>query len=312
MAEILIAGAGALGSLFGGLLAEGGHTVTLFTHRRDHVEAIRQNGLQIVEDSGSRFVKVAATDDPGDAPPPDIAIVLVKATATQAACRLLARVIHAGTTCISFQNGLGNEEIIAREWPDGHVLGGLTSMGATLEAPGLVRSYGTLPTIVGERDGSMSERVRSLAALFSDCRLPTTATDRFWHAKWQKLLMNVAMSGTSALTGLTIGGVARVPALATVNDRAVDEAAAIAGAEGVILDVQARRALLDGIVRSGAARNKTSMRRDLEAGRQTEVEAIYGRMIDRARRAGIPVPTLETLAALIEGCEHALRASEEP
>ncbi|MCZ8258925.1 MAG: 2-dehydropantoate 2-reductase [Beijerinckiaceae bacterium] len=312
MAKILIAGAGALGSLFGGLLAEGGHDVTLFTRRRDHVEAVRSKGLRIIEEGASRIVAIAATDNPQDIEPPDLAIVLAKSTATQVICRQLAPSIHAGTTCISFQNGLGNEEIITAEWPTGQILGGITSMGATLETAGQVRSYGRLPSLIGALGARLSDRANSLVALFTASGLPATATDRFWEAKWQKLLMNVAMSGTSALTGLTIGGVAAMPSLAAIAGRALEEAAAVASAGGVTLAPQAQRALLDGIVSSGAARNKTSMRRDLEAGRPTEVEAIYGRIIDRAQRAGIPVPTLETLAALIEGFEHAMLAGGEP
>lgn len=156
--------------------------------------------------------------------------VLTKSTATEAICRQLAPAIHVGTISISLQNGLGNEEIIAAAWPLGQTLGGLTSMGATLEAAGQVRSYGTLPTVIGELDSTISDRAASLAALLSSSGLPTRATDRFWHSKWQKLLMNVAMSGTSALTGLTIGGIAGLPALAAIASRAVDEAANVAAA----------------------------------------------------------------------------------
>ncbi|MFY8153571.1 MAG: ketopantoate reductase family protein, partial [Hyphomicrobiales bacterium] len=119
------------------------------------------------------------------------------------------------------------------------------------------------------------------------------------------LMLNVAMSATSGLTGLTIGGVAGLPPLAVVARRAMDEAAAVAQACGVDLPPETRYRVFDGIVASGAARNKTSMRRDIEAGRSSEVEAIYGSVIARGRAQGVATPTLEAFAALMLGLERA-------
>lgn len=307
--RILIAGAGALGSLFGGLLAEAGSHVTLFSRRKDHVEAVNRAGLKIVGEGGDRFVQLAATSMAEELPQADLVIVLCKATATADLCRQLKPAIGRDTVAVSFQNGLGNEDIMAAEWGAEPVVGGLTSMGATLEHPGIVRSYGTLPTLIGERDGRLSARIEALAALLSAAHLPTTATAHFMAAKWQKLLMNVAMSATSGLTGLTIGEVAAHRELSEIARRAIAEAAQVAASEGVMLDDTARHHILDGILKSGAARNKTSMRRDIEAARPTEVDAIYGSIIARAQRNRIAVPTLEALAALMKGLEQATLAA---
>ena len=307
--SILIAGAGALGSLFGGLLAEAGYPVTLFSRRKDHVAAVNNAGLRIVGDGGDRAVHLTATDAVNDIRPADVIVVLCKSTATEDLCRSLKPAIGPNAMAVSFQNGLGNEEIMAGTWGTQCVIGGLTSMGATLEQPGVVRSYATLPTLIGELDGSRSARVDGLADILSAAHLPTTATDQFFTAKWQKLLMNVAMSAMSGLTGLAIGEVAAHKELAIVARRAIDEAAQVAAAEGVALDYDARHAILDGILKSGAARNKTSMRRDIEAARPTEVGAIYGSIISRAKQHGIPVPTLDALAALMMGLEQATLAA---
>lgn len=311
--HILIAGAGALGSLFGGLLAEAGSRVTLFSRRKDHIEAVRRLGLRIVGEGGDRAVRVAATDSVDQIPQADIVIVLCKSTATADICQELRPVIGHEAVAVSFQNGLGNEDIMATAWGAGMVIGGLTSMGATLEEPGLVRSYATLPTLIGELDGVASERVERLATLLTTAQLPTIATSSFLAAKWQKLLMNVAMSATSGLTGLTIGEVAAHPELSHIARRAIDEAAQVAKAEGVMLDQVARHEVLDSIINSGAARNKTSMRRDIEAARPTEVGAIYGSIITRAQQYRIATPTLEALAALMRGLEQAtIKAQRAP
>jgi len=305
--HILIAGAGALGSLFGGLLAGAGSRVTLFSRRKDHIEAVSRSGLQIVGEGGGQTVRLSATDTVGDIPRADIVIVLCKSTATAAICHELKPIIGHETLAVSFQNGLGNEDIMSAAWGANIVIGGLTSMGATLEEPGIVRSYATLPTLIGELGGTTSLRVESLAALLTKAKLPTTTTPDFMAAKWQKLLMNVAMSATSGLTGLTIGEVAAHPELSHIAHRAISEAAQVAEAEGVTLDDAARHEVLYGIINSGAARNKTSMRRDIEAVRPTEVAAIYGSIIARAQRHQIAAPTLEALAALMMGLEQATR-----
>ena len=112
---------------------------------------------------------------------------------------------------ISFQNGLGNEEAIAVALGEDAVLGGLTSQGATLEAPGVVRNYAALPSLIGEMSGGLSERTRELAELFSLHGLPVQASDNIVRDKWRKLFLNVALSASSAIADLTIGEVLAYP-----------------------------------------------------------------------------------------------------
>ena len=308
-AHVVVAGAGAMGSLFGGLLAEAGLRVTLFARRAEHVAAIRERGLRIVGEGGERFVPIGAATAISEIPPADILLVQCKASATRAVAESVTPLMKDGSTAVSFQNGLGNEEVLAAVLGSKAVLGGLTSLGATLEAPGVVRNYAALPTIVGEIEGGLSPRATALAALMSAHGIPTTASAEILAEKWRKLMLNVAMSATSGLTGLTIGEVAGLPALSLVARRAMDEAATVAEACGVTLPQASRYAIFDGIVTSGAARNKTSMRRDIEAGRPSEVEAIYLSVIERGRAKGIATPTLEALAGLVLGLEAAQRGA---
>lgn len=307
--NVVIAGAGAMGSLFGGLLAEAGLRVTLFARRAEHVAAIRERGLRIIGEGGERLVPIGAATAISDIAPADIVLVQCKASTTRAVAESIAPLISGSSIAVSFQNGLGNEEIMAEALGSEAVLGGLTSLGATLEAPGVVRNYAALPTAVGELRGGLSSRATALAALMSAHGIPTTASEAIVAEKWRKLMLNVAMSATSGLTGLTIDEVAGLPALSAVARRAMDEAAAVAEACGVALPQAARYAIFDGIVGSGAPRNKTSMRRDIEAGRPCEVEAIYLSVIERGQAKGIATPTLEALAALVLGIEAAQRAT---
>lgn len=260
--HVVIAGAGAMGSLFGGLLAEAGLRVTLFARNAEHVAVIRERGLRIVGEGGERLVPIGAATAIAEIAPADIVLVQCKASATRAVTESIAPLMIGGSIAVSFQNGLGNEEIIAEALGFEAVLGGLTSLGATIEAPGVVRNYAALPTTVGELGGGLSSRATALAALMSAHGIPTMASEAILAEKWRKLMLNVAMSATSGLTGLTIGEVAGLPSLSAVARRAMDEAAVVAEACGIALPQATRYAIFDGIVGSGAARNKTSMRRD--------------------------------------------------
>ncbi len=301
--SVLIAGAGAMGCLFGGLLAERGMAVTLLARRVDHVNAIRAHGLRLCGEGGDRAIALAAETDIAAIAPADIIFVQCKAHATRQVAALVRRALKPTSLVISFQNGLGNEDEIGAVVGPDRVLGGLTSMGATLEGPGIVRSYATLPTVIGEMAGGVSARALALAELVSAHGLPTTASENILRDKWRKLLLNVASSAPSGLTGLTIGEIAASRSLAPVARRAMEEAAAVAEASGVHLPVEGRYGVFDGIVGSGAARNTTSMRRDIEARRPSELGAIYGSVIALARHHGVSTPTLDALAALVEGVE---------
>jgi 2-dehydropantoate 2-reductase len=305
--HVVIAGAGAMGCLFGGLLAEGGLRVTLLARRADHVQTIEQRGLLIVGEGGDRAVKLRATTDVASITPPDIVLFQCKANGT-ASLALAVKPLFSGpaakrAVAISFQNGLGNEEAIAAALGQGVVLGGLTSQGATLEAPGVVRNYATLPSIIGEMSGGLSKRTSELAQLFSLHGLPMQASSNIIRDKWRKLFLNVALSATSALTNLTIGEVLAIPDLAAIARRAMDETAAVAIASGVDIADEDRFSVFDVIVASGAAGNKTSMCRDVLARRPSEVDAIYGSVIRRGKQHNVATPTLEVLAAAIRGIE---------
>ena len=171
--------------------------------RADHVQAIEQRGLLIVGEGGDRTVKLRATADIAAVAPPDIVLFQCKANGT-ASLALAVKPLFSGAaakraTAISFQNGLGNEEAMAAALGDDVVLGGLTSQGATLEAPGVVRNYAALPSIIGEMSGGPSKRTRELAQLFSSHGLAVRASDNVIRDKWQKLFLNVALSATVLL-----------------------------------------------------------------------------------------------------------------
>lgn len=306
--SVAIVGAGAMGCLFGGLLAEGGLDVTLIDVWKDHVDRINRDGLRVVGFGGDRHVRVRAVLDAREVREADIVFFQCKATANTAAANSVRHLFaRLGTVGISFQNGLGSEEEIGGIVGLENMLMGLTAQSAMLDGPGAVRAFADLPSYIGELQGGVSERAAAIAAALSQAGLRVVASENILREKWAKLLVNIAFAGTSGTTGLTLGGVIEHPELCAVAKAAMDEAAAVALARGVSLDPAARLKTFDQILSGDARNNKASVCADLNAGRPTEVDYIYGTVIRAAAELGIAVPTLRALSALIKGREEAAR-----
>jgi len=304
--KIVVVGAGAMGGLFGGLLAEGGLDVTLVDAWPEHIAAIKANGLRIVGVGGDRSIKVAATTDAGEVTRADVVLFQCKAFANEAAARSVKHLFGGATVAITFQNGLGNEQALGAILGENNVLGGLTAQAGLAEAPGVVRNFGDLPTYIGEMAGGLSDRTVAIAKAFTQHGLPTKASADIKREKWKKLLGNVALGAISAVTDQRSFEIMRVPELQEIVFRAVDEAAAVAKAEGVALDVaEAREVLmrLVDIAGGGTGASKSSMREDIIRKRRTEIDTIHGAVARLARQHKIPAPTIDTMVAMVKGLQ---------
>ncbi len=188
----------------------------------------------------------------------------------------------------------------------GTVIGGLTAQAGLVEAPGVVRNFGNLPTHIGEMAGGRSDRAVAIAAAFSRHGLPVTATAEIKREKWKKLLGNVALGAISAVTDFRSFEIMRVPELRETAFRLIDEAAAVAKVEGVALDVAEAREVLMKLVDTsggGTGSSKSSMREDIIRRRQTEIDTIHGAVAGLARKHGIATPTLDAMIALVKGLQ---------
>ncbi len=299
--HVVILGAGAMGCLFGGLLKEDGLNVTLVDIRKDHVDAINSRGLRMVGFGGDRTIPVRATTEAASVPAADIVSVQCQAAHTSKAVKSAAGMFRDGTVAISFQNGIGNEEAIAEIVGEDRVLGGWTALGASVEAPGVVRNYGDQPTELGELGGGVSARARAIAEAFSEAGLPTEASGQIVTGMWKKLLVNVGLSAPSALTDLPIGQAAAVPELRAVIGKAVWEASAVANAAGIAMSAPEALRILDRLGGTGA--NKSSLCVDVLNERLTEIDVLNGVIVRLGRELGVPTPVNETFVAAVKGLE---------
>ena len=305
--HVVILGAGAMGSLFGGLVAEGGLDVTLVDPWREHIDAIHKNGLKMVGHGGDRHISIGATTDPATIKSADIVFVQCKANFNAAAAESVRHLFTAesNTIAISFQNGLGNEEELAEYFGEDRVLGGLTAQGANIESPGVVRNHATLPSYIGEMTGGISDRTRDTAEMLSAAGLPTEPSENIQLDIWRKLMANIAISAVSGITGLNIGEIFNKHYADEVSYAALDEAIIVAKAVGVDLNPSEAREILEKIAGPhGTPDNKSSLRIDIENERPSEIDYINGAVVRLARQHGIPVPVNETLVTLVHGIQN--------
>ena len=302
--KIAVVGAGAMGCLFGGLLAEGGLDVTLVDVLQEHVDRINRDGLRIVGYGGDRRIPVRATTEPSGLPAVDVLFVQCKAPYTKEAVRRVLHLLRDDSVAISFQNGLGNEENIGEVVGMERVLGGVTAQGAAVEGPGAVRNFGNLPTHIGEMGGGISERAQRIAAALDRAGLQTTAVPDIRQAIWKKLLANIAISPTSAIANMTIKQVFAVPELRETAFEALDEAVEVARAEGVELNAAETREVIDQIAGpTGTGDNKSSLCVDIINRRPCEIDVISGAVVQLGRKHGIPTPVNKTLVAAVKALE---------
>jgi 2-dehydropantoate 2-reductase len=304
--KVVVVGAGAMGGLFGGLLAEGGLDVTLVDAWPEHIAAIRKGGLRIAGVGGDRAIKVSATTDAAEIRQADVVLFQCKAFANEAAARSVKHLFGGATVAITFQNGLGNEQTLAGVLGSENVIGGLTAQAGLAEGPGVVRNFGDLPTYIGEMAGGLSERTVAIAKAFTAHGLPVKASAEIKREKWKKLLGNVALGAISAVTDLRSFEIMRIPELQEIVFRAVDEAAAVAKAEGVALDVAEARSVLMTLVDTsggGTGASKSSMREDIIRKRRTEIDTIHGAVARLARAHKVPAPTIDAMVAMVKGVQ---------
>ncbi len=307
--KIMIMGSGGIGAYYGGLLAKQGNDVT-FIARGAHLRALRTKGLQVKSVHGDFVVFPAqATDRPAEVGLMELILFCVKTYDTEEAAKMIQPAVGPQTAVISLQNGVDASERIGKVVGMEHVLGGVTQISSAIEAPGTVKQVSQFRRIVfGELDGSVSARAQSIEEALKRTGITVEITREIHKALWAKLVFISAASGLGSLTRLPMGDYRSVPETRATIVSLMKEVEAVGRAHGVNLDtdvVEKSLAFMD----AAAPHIKASMQLDVEAGRQTELEAMIGVIGRKGREVGIPTPTADVIyAALLPVNQKALKA----
>jgi 2-dehydropantoate 2-reductase len=298
--KIAVIGAGAMGSLFGALLAEKGYRVHLVDIWAEQVKAINERGLSIEGQGATRTVRLPATTNPAGLDPVDLAIVFVKSTQTAAAAVTARDLIGTSGVVLTLQNGMGNADAIAEAVSAHQVLAGTTAQGATLLGPGRIHHAGVGPTVIGGWSGTAEgdQKAEQVVEAFAAAGIETSHTQDVRRVVWEKLLVNVGINAITALTNIKNGQILDLTITRDLSRAAVSEAIQVAKACGVTVRADAPEHVLQ-VARATAA-NRSSMGQDVDNRRPTEIAAINGAVVAQAKKAGMRAPINETLFALVE------------
>jgi 2-dehydropantoate 2-reductase len=305
--RVCIVGAGVIGSLFAGHLAQVAD-VSVLTRRRDHADALNEHGLTVSGRSNFR-AHVTAAADPGELEPFDVGIVATKANGLEeAAASLEGR--FPGATIVTTLNGLGAEEVV-RAHGDWEIVSGVTFMSGTKHSDTHVEYVLDTATWLGPYEGTPFARVQEIAELVERAGLEVEALPDLRPAQWSKLIFNATVNSVAALTGLPhdhhFADEAEPTDLGGLVHALVDEGKAVAAAAGIELrdDPWEMNVLA---TRRGSA-HYPSMLEDVQARRQTEIDLITGALVREAGRHDVPVPLHTALYGLVKGREASWSAS---
>ncbi len=291
-------GPGAMGTLFSGMLALGGHEVWLLGRRPDVVAAIAREGVTLVQGERKQRVMVRATARAEDAGPSDLVIIFVKAYDTQRAAEDAVPAVGPSTVVLTLQNGLNNVETIASVVGRDRVLAGVTAHGATLMGRGVVLHAGEGETTIGELDGRKTQRLKAVAAAFRQAGIEVGLCKALNSLIWGKLVVNASINPLTALLSVPNGEL-----LARTDARELMAAVALEAAN-VAQQMDIRLPYPDPIEKVEAvcrltASNRSSMLQDVDRGVQTEIDYINGAVAKEGEARGVPVPINWTLTRLV-------------
>lgn len=299
--RVAVMAAGAVGSYFGGRLAEAGHDVH-FIARGVHLEAIRKNGLTVESQLGNIFIKPAkVTDDPKQIGPVDLVLFAVKLWDTETAGALTRPLVNKDTRVLTMQNGIDSVERLAPILGD-VVCAAPTRISAVIGRPGVVAHKGNFANLTaGFLDGRDDARLKALIEEMKAGQVEAAYSRSIEKAWWEKFVFLASFSAITAVTRSSIG-----PIFADADTRALfrkllHEVEAVGIKRGVPLQGVAEKAFEFAKANSLSAPHlRASMAEDVDRGNRLETEWLQGKVAALGREFGVPTPAHETIYAALK------------
>jgi len=320
MSKFCIYGAGAIGGYLGAELALNGYDVTLIA-RGPHLEAMKKTGLTLLIDGQEKVANVNCTDDPAEAGPQDFVIITLKAHSVHPIVEKMLPLLGPETAIVTAQNGIlwwyfhklegpwQGRQLESAD-PGGKIwntLGPERAIGCVvypsceIVEPGVVKHLHGNRFMVGEPDGTKSERVVTLSKALTNAGFKAPVRPKIRDDIWLKLWGNVSFNPVSVLTLGTLEQITGDKGTRSVIRNMMLEAQQVAEKLGVKFKVDVETRIGWG---ADVGAHKTSMLQDLEQGRPMEIDALVAAVSEAARMVEVPTPTIDTVLNLVR-----LRAS---
>ncbi len=294
ISSIAVVGSGSIGLYYGGKLAAAGHDVR-FLLRSGYDEAIRE-GLRIFSSAGGgiHLAKPQVFRAPEQIGPVDLVLVAVKATANEALPALIPPLLHADTSLLTLQNGLGGDDFLAGHFGAGRIMGGLCFVCLTRRTPASVNHIGQGTLSIGEYGRAPLPRTRAIVEAFAAAGIHTRLVEDLANERWRKLAWNIPFNGLAvAAGGRTTDQILADPVLRAECRALMDEVIATANALGHPIEKEYADFHIERTHPMGPYKPSTLV--DWLAGNELEIEPIWGEPLRRAHEAGIAMPHLKRL-----------------
>ena len=323
--KFLILGAGSLGLIYGGLLDIAGHNVTLVARGKNY-EALKNKGLTIRTSEGEINRRLNVVSTPKAVEAADVAFLTVKSRDTESILKTSTH-LFGKTLFVSLQNAAEKDEILSRYAGSSYVIGGVSTVGATLTEPGIVDYTAVGYTWLGEIPKGKSERVKEIVEILNQARIPTDQATNITEIKWAKLVVYCANAGLASLTRLSTNESLQDPALTEVFLKIVKEGGEVMKAVGLLPDNPPHLLPIKRILESqeeeivqeftdrarkshDEKRVSVSMLQDVLNNKEIEVEETFGYIMKIAQSKNVEIPTLRIIYALLRGLNrHTLNNS---
>ena len=293
--SILIVGTGALATLFAARLSAQGHDVTMLGTWQAGLDALTRDGARLADSSGrEQAYRVRVIRDPKRVTGARFAFVLVKAWQTDRAAHQLAECLADDGLAVTLQHGLGNDDILARSIGRERVALGVTTTGATLLGPGLVRAGGE-----GIVSLEAHPQIEVVESALRGARFNVEVVADAKSLVWGKLVVNAAINPLTALLRIPNGELLTRPSARTVMSVLAEETAAVALAQRVRLPFENPIEAAESVAKKTAA-NHSSMFQDVRRGAPTEIDAICGAVTRTGELHGVPTPVNRVCWQLVQ------------
>jgi len=308
--RVAVIGSGGVGGYYGGKLAAAGEDVT-FVARGAHLAAIQRDGLQVKSVAGDFHVRPRATDDPATIGRVDLVLFCVKGYDTKTAAERCQPLVGPETVVLCVQNGVDNEEKLARILGESRVLGGVVHILSTISAPGVItQTAGPRTLKCGEMGGGVSSRVTRVVETFVRAGVTAEASPNILVDLWEKFVFICAHGGVTALGRMGIGDILGFPETARFYRSVMDEIAAVGRAKGVPLPPDTTERAI-AFARKLQPEMRSSLAHDLERGNRLEIDALMGAVVRYGTEVGVSTPLNSAIyACLLPHHRRALAARE--
>jgi 2-dehydropantoate 2-reductase len=303
--NIIIMGAGALGSAFGGFLSRKDRVYLV--GRNPHMKTVEYEGLRISGIWGEHIFKdlIPVTSVEGVKEKADYIFVTTKSQDTRTAIKAVKHLLRENGYMITMQNGVGNEDVSVEIVGRNRTMGGMAIFGAILVEPGHIEiTVYASECLVGEIGGK-TRKAEELASLISKAGIPTLPSEDIIRDKWMKAFYNIALNPLSATLGVQYGFLEEHEETKDIMYRLLDEAFQVARAEQIALkfDIDSYFQYFLEKLLPPTANHRSSMLRDLERGKKTEIDHLNGFIVQRGMIHGIPTPVNKTMTQIVKSLE---------